>query len=315
MANVRNALAGFGAGFFGGYRDVLKLKMEEDLQAKRDEATFNRTKNLKELEMSQQQGQFEEGKALSYAQLDEQKRQHDQTYDINKQQLEVQKASAAASAAGAAASRDAAAAQREYLNKRLEMESPEGQAKSKRAASVSFYKEVEKDESFKNEGDRATVLSLIKLTGASTQEELAAKMSGDRGTVKEVADLVEKTVTPILSQSPEDVKIAASAIVGKKVGNVADAHSIILDHYTSVFSNSFKRNVSSGSGLQGMLQGPKQDTPSKQKSYTREVIDVDKAVETLRTAKAEERTAIMNDLGKYEEGRRAVNLYQQFYTE
>ena len=31
-----NPLANFGAGFLGGYRDVLGMKMKEDAQAKRD---------------------------------------------------------------------------------------------------------------------------------------------------------------------------------------------------------------------------------------------------------------------------------------
>lgn len=101
---VGNAFANFGAGFLGGYRDVLAMKMKEDSQAKRDEALAERQMNLEKLRQEFEGGQRSEDRGLRQQEIDQRKLQDERSYELQKQQLAAQQAAAAASRATASAS-------------------------------------------------------------------------------------------------------------------------------------------------------------------------------------------------------------------
>lgn len=104
MASAGNAFANFGAGFLGGYRDVLAMKMKEDSQSKRDEALANRQMNLEKLRQEFEGSQRSEDRGLRQQEIDQRKLQDERSYDLQRQQLAAQQANAAASRANASAS-------------------------------------------------------------------------------------------------------------------------------------------------------------------------------------------------------------------
>lgn len=104
MASAGNAFADFGAGFLGGYRDILAMKMKEDSQSKRDEALANRQMNLERLRQEFEGTQRTEDRGLRQQEITNTKDYHTQQLGLQEKQIAAQQASAAASRASASAS-------------------------------------------------------------------------------------------------------------------------------------------------------------------------------------------------------------------
>lgn len=240
---IGNALANFGAGFLGGYRDVLAMKMKEDSQAKRDEALANRQMNLEKLRQEFEGTQRSEDRGLRQQEIDQRKLQDERMYSLQEQQLKAQQAAAAASRANASASLQ------EQIRHHKALEDASDPVKQ-------YDKGIEiKNKELKAINDPAEK-ALFESSGFMTYKEYqVSKGKLDADIVKERADIAAKAIEGVeksVEASGKDV-IEYGAELGIKGKSASDIMAQLKYHAAA-------SSIASYDAVMG--RGPKAKEPS-----------------------------------------------------
>ena len=209
-----NPLANFGAGFLGGYRDVLGMKMKEDAQAKRDEALANRQMNLEKLRQEFEGAQRAEDRGLRKQEIDQRATQDERMYNLQKQQLSVQQANAAA------ARKSSADALAEQVRHHKALEEAADPVKQYDKAIQIKAKELNR---ITDPGEKA----LFENSGFTTYKEYQVNQSKlDADVRKERADVASKAIEGVQKALSESGKSAVE--YGAEVGVTGKSNADVL---------------------------------------------------------------------------------------
>lgn len=243
MASAGNAFANFGAGFLGGYRDILAMKMKEDSQSKRDEALANRQMNLEKLRQEFEGTQRSEDRGLRQQEITNTKEYHAQQLGLQEKQLAAQQASAAASRASASASLQ------EQIRHHKALEDSSNPVKQYEKGLEIKDRELER---IKNPDEKA----LFESSGFMTYKEYQVnKGKMDSDVLKERADIAAKAVENVekaVEASGKDV-IEYGAELGVKGKSAADVMTQLKYHAAA-------SSIASYDAVMG--RGPKVKEPS-----------------------------------------------------